>query len=161
MPSAQLVRHACAFVVSRCRVSVARSVLPVRTADSISSVMPQLWATISRGSAQAPRAAASASSYWPRPLHRTAWEYSQMATPTPSPRAVASPIVTSISSLASAAWPRQAVRTSAPYGASAIPAASWTDRDSSFNEESRSVHEAAGIAEAPYGALVLTAWRGQ
>jgi DNA-binding CsgD family transcriptional regulator len=28
-------------------------------------------------------------------------------------------------------------------------------------EESRSVHEAAGIAEAPYGALVLTAWRGQ
>ena len=31
----------------------------------------------------------------------------------------------------------------------------------SLNEESRSVHEAAGIAEAPYGALVLTAWRGQ
>jgi len=28
-------------------------------------------------------------------------------------------------------------------------------------EESRSVHEAAGIAEAPYGALILTAWRGQ
>jgi ATP/maltotriose-dependent transcriptional regulator MalT len=28
-------------------------------------------------------------------------------------------------------------------------------------EESRSVHEAAGIAEAPYGTLVLTAWRGQ
>jgi hypothetical protein len=27
-------------------------------------------------------------------------------------------------------------------------------------EESRSIHE-AGIAEAPYGALVLTAWRGQ
>ncbi len=86
--------------------------------------MPQLWATISVGSAQAPRAAASASSYWPRPLHRTAWEYSQMATPTPSPRALASPIVTSISSLPSRAWPRHAVRTSAPYGASAIPAAS-------------------------------------
>jgi ATP/maltotriose-dependent transcriptional regulator MalT len=31
----------------------------------------------------------------------------------------------------------------------------------SLVEESRSVHEAAGIAEAPYGALVLTAWRGQ
>jgi DNA-binding CsgD family transcriptional regulator len=31
----------------------------------------------------------------------------------------------------------------------------------SLAEESRSVHEAAGIAEAPYGALVLTAWRGQ
>ena len=28
-------------------------------------------------------------------------------------------------------------------------------------EESRSVHEAASIAEAPYGALILTAWRGQ
>ena len=28
-------------------------------------------------------------------------------------------------------------------------------------EESRSVHDAAGIAEAPYGALILTAWRGQ
>jgi len=28
-------------------------------------------------------------------------------------------------------------------------------------EESRSVHEAAGIAEAPYGALILTGWRGQ
>jgi DNA-binding CsgD family transcriptional regulator len=28
-------------------------------------------------------------------------------------------------------------------------------------EESRSVHEAAGIAEAPYGALILAAWRGQ
>ena len=28
-------------------------------------------------------------------------------------------------------------------------------------EESRSAHEATGIAEAPYGALVLTAWRGQ
>jgi DNA-binding CsgD family transcriptional regulator len=31
----------------------------------------------------------------------------------------------------------------------------------SLVEESRSVHEAAGIAEAPYGALVLTAWRGE
>ena len=31
----------------------------------------------------------------------------------------------------------------------------------SLVEESRSIHEAAGIAEAPYGALVLTAWRGQ
>src|SRR6516164_2806099 len=31
----------------------------------------------------------------------------------------------------------------------------------SLVEESRSVHEAAGIAEAPYGALILTAWRGQ
>ena len=31
----------------------------------------------------------------------------------------------------------------------------------SLVEESRSVHDAAGIAEAPYGALVLTAWRGQ
>jgi len=31
----------------------------------------------------------------------------------------------------------------------------------SLVEESRSVHEAARIAEAPYGALVLTAWRGQ
>ena len=30
----------------------------------------------------------------------------------------------------------------------------------SLVEESRSVHEAAGIAEAPYGALVLTAWQG-
>jgi DNA-binding CsgD family transcriptional regulator len=28
-------------------------------------------------------------------------------------------------------------------------------------EESRSVHEAAGIAEAPYGALILTAWQGR
>jgi DNA-binding CsgD family transcriptional regulator len=31
----------------------------------------------------------------------------------------------------------------------------------SLVEESRSVHEAAGIAEAPYGALILTAWQGQ
>src|SRR6516165_2855657 len=31
----------------------------------------------------------------------------------------------------------------------------------SLVEESRSVQEAAGITEAPYGALVLTAWRGQ
>ena len=31
----------------------------------------------------------------------------------------------------------------------------------SLVEESRSVHDAPGIAEAPYGALVLTAWRGQ
>jgi DNA-binding CsgD family transcriptional regulator len=31
----------------------------------------------------------------------------------------------------------------------------------SLVEESRSVHEAAAIAEAPYGALILTAWRGQ
>ncbi|MFI6058322.1 ATP-binding protein [Streptomyces sp. NPDC051286] len=31
----------------------------------------------------------------------------------------------------------------------------------SLAAESRSVHQAAGIAEAPYGALVLTAWRGQ
>jgi DNA-binding CsgD family transcriptional regulator len=31
----------------------------------------------------------------------------------------------------------------------------------SLVEESRSIHEAAGIAEAPYGALVLTAWQGQ
>ena len=46
-----------------------------------------------------------------------------MATPTPSPRALASPIVTSISSLASVAWPRHAVRISAPYGASAMLAA--------------------------------------
>src|SRR6516165_5500252 len=161
IPSAQVVWHARAFMVSRWKTSVASSVRPVRAADSISSVMPQLWATISRGSAQALRAAAKASSYWPRPLHRTARAYSLMATPTPSPRAVTSPIVASISSRTSRAWPRHAVRTSAPYGASAIPAASCTDRDSSFNEESRSVHEAAGIAEAPYGALVLTAWRGQ
>ena len=31
----------------------------------------------------------------------------------------------------------------------------------SLVEENRSVQEAAGIAEAPYGALVLAAWRGQ
>ena len=31
----------------------------------------------------------------------------------------------------------------------------------SLVEENRSVQEAAGIAEAPYGALILTAWRGQ
>ena len=57
-----------------------------------------------------------------------------MATPTPSPRALASPIVTLISSLPSRAWPRHALRISAPYGASAIPAASCTDRDTSTSE---------------------------
>jgi len=31
----------------------------------------------------------------------------------------------------------------------------------SLVEENRSVQEAAGISEAPYGALILTAWRGQ
>ena len=31
----------------------------------------------------------------------------------------------------------------------------------SLVEENRSVQEAAGITEAPYGALILTAWRGQ
>jgi DNA-binding CsgD family transcriptional regulator len=31
----------------------------------------------------------------------------------------------------------------------------------SLVEENRQVQEAAGIAEAPYGALILTAWRGQ
>ena len=88
-PSAQSDPVACAFLASRFRASVARSVLPVRVAGSTSSLKPQFSATTSWYSL-AERAATSASSYWPKPLQRTARAYSAIASPIPSPRAPAS-----------------------------------------------------------------------
>ena len=111
--------------------------------------MAQFGTTSSRSSV-ALRAAANASSYSPKPLHSTAWAYSQMAIPIPSPREPASRIVTSMSSVASRAWPRHAARINPPYGAPLIPVASETDCASATNEaaaESSPQNTSTGVRE--------------
>ena len=110
MPSAQSVPLARAFPASRFRASLARSVLPVRAADSISSLKPQFSATTSSILAGASRRRRAPRRTGPAPLQRTACAYSQMATPMPSPRAPASRSVVSISRRASRSWPRHAAR---------------------------------------------------
>ena len=82
IPSAHLDLVAWALLARRFRASVARSVPPVRVAGSTNSLKPQFSATTSWYSL-ADRAAATASSYWPKPLQRTAHAYSQMARPIP------------------------------------------------------------------------------